>query len=89
MEIVEERQAVEAKEHPTELGAVLSTLTDVSHGFELATDQEHRGRSRKMVRECADREELHSEAVGHLLRVLEAHDFVVQNGNRWQITETE
>lgn len=42
-----------------------------------------------MVRQYADREELSDDQVGHTLRVLEAHDQVVQDGNRWRTAESE
>lgn len=38
-----------------------------------------------MVRQYAGREDLRSDEMGLLLRVFEAHELVVQAGNRWQI----
>lgn len=76
-------------EHPPELQPVLETLSDVYRGVEIATEHDSRGRSRKMVREYAEREDLDSNAVGHLLRVLEAEDLVRQDGNRWRIADPD
>ena len=42
-----------------------------------------------MVRQYADREDIDSNDVGHLLRVLEIHDLVVQDGNRWRVAQDE
>lgn len=89
MEIVESESENETDEFPTELQDVLSTLSDIYHGVEEATEQDSRGRSRKMVRQYADREELSSDQVGHILRVLEAHELVIQDGNRWRIPEDD
>jgi len=89
MELVEEPEPAEATDHPEELRDVLDTLTDIYAGVREATETDSRGRSRKMVRQYADREDLSSDEVGHILRVLEAHDLVVQDGNRWRIPETE
>lgn len=89
MEIVEESEPTKTDSYPDALDAVLATLTDIYRGVVRATDEDSRGRSRKMVREYADREDLDSEAVGHLLRVLEAHDLVIQDGNRWRLAESE
>lgn len=89
LEIVEESESAATESYPDTLESVLTTLTDIYRGVELATDQDSRGRSRKMVREYADREDLDSEEVGHLLRVLEAHDLVVQDGNRWRLAAAE
>lgn len=89
MELVEDVEADEPDDYPPELRNVLSTLTDIYTGVEVATEQDSRGRSRKMVREYAEREDLSSEQVGHLLRVLEGHDLVVQDGNRWRVPDPE
>jgi hypothetical protein len=35
-----------------------------------------------------DREDLSSDEVEYFLRVLEAHELLVQNGNRWRIPES-
>lgn len=70
---------------PPELEPVLATLADVYRGVRAATEQDSRGRSRKLVREYADREDLAGTDVGHLLRVLELHGLVAQDGNRWRI----
>jgi len=75
--------------YPEELLPVLSTLSDVYRGVAVATEADSRGRSRKMVREYAEREDLDSDEVGHLLRVLEAADLVVQDGNRWRLAVSE
>lgn len=79
----------EPSEHPEELLTVLETVTDIYRGVEEATEQDERGRSRKMVRQYADREDLTSNEVGHLLRVLEIQDLVVQDGNRWRLSADE
>lgn len=76
-------------EYPEELLPVLSTLADVYQGVAVATEEDSRGRSRKMVREYAERGDLDSDEVGHLLRVLEASDLVVQDGNRWRLAEAD
>lgn len=89
MEVVDTAPPNEAPEHPEELHVVLDTLADIYEGVEMATEQDSRGRSRKMVRQYADREDLTSEEVGHLLRVLEGHDLVVQDGNRWRLDQAE
>lgn len=85
MELIEEPEPVEPPEYPEELRDVLETLADIYGGVQEATETDSRGRSRKMVRKYADREDLNSDEVGHILRVLEAHDLVVQDGNRWRI----
>lgn len=79
--------AGEAPAHPAELEPVLETLADVYRGVRAATEQDSRGRSRKLVREYAGREDLDGTAVGHLLRVLELHGLVAQDGNRWRVPE--
>lgn len=84
----EEREEAEP-DYPQELLPVLSTLADIYEGVAVATDEDSRGRSRKMVREYADREDLDSDEVGHILRVLEANDLVVQDGNRWRLAEAD
>lgn len=89
MELVEEPEPAEPPEYPEELRDVLGTLADIYEGVREATETDSRGRSRKMVRQYADREDLSSDEVGHLLRVLEGHDLVVQDGNRWRLAEAE
>lgn len=76
-------------QQPDELTAVTETLAAIYEGVRTATEQDSRGRSRKMIREYAGRDDLSSEAVGHVLRVLEAHDLVVQDGNRWRIAAAD
>lgn len=87
MELAEEIPEEEPKEYPSELREVLETLADIFEGVQVATEKDNRGRSRKMVRQYADREDLSSNEVGHLLRVLEGHGLVVQDGNRWRIPQ--
>lgn len=77
----------DAAGRPAELEPVLETLADVYRGVRAATEQDSRGRSRKLVREYAGREDLDGTEVGHLLRVLELHGLVAQDGNRWRIPE--
>lgn len=89
MELVEESEPAESPGYPEELRAVLETLADIYGGVQEATETDSRGRSRKMVRQYADREDLSSDEVGHILRVLEAHELVIQEGNRWRIPEVE
>lgn len=88
LEAPEEGAAVEPG-HPEELLPVLSTLADVYRGVAAATEEDSRGRSRKMVREYAGRDDLDGEEVGHLLRVLEAEGLVVQDGNRWRLAGSD
>lgn len=76
-------------EYPPALAPVLSTLADIYRGVEVATEHDSRGRSRKMVREYGEREDLDSNEVGHHLRVLEAEGLVSQDGNRWRIAGDE
>lgn len=85
VELVEEPPTEEQPSYPDDLVDVLMTIADVYEGVHVATEKDSRGRSRKMVRKYADREDLSSDAVGHILRVLEEHDLVVQDGNRWRI----
>lgn len=89
MELVEEPEPAEPPDYPEALRDVLETLADIYGGVEAATETDSRGRSRKMVRQYADREDLGSDEVGHLLRVLEAHELVVQDGNRWRLAGDE
>lgn len=89
IETVEEPSGAEPGGHPTELLDVLETLADIYGGVQVATDQDSRGRSRKMVRQYAGREDLSGNEVGHVLRVLEGHGLVVQDGNRWRLAETD
>lgn len=89
MELVEEPPDSDESTYPDELRDVLETLADIYGGVEEATETDSRGRSRKMVRQYADREDLSSDEVGHILRVLEAHELVVQDGNRWRIADSQ
>lgn len=89
VERAEEDESPEPSDFPEELLAVLETLGDVYSGVETATEHDDRGRSRKMVRQYADREDLTSNEVGYMLRVLEIHDLVVQDGNRWRLSESD
>lgn len=89
MELLEEPSSDEPTETPAELLEVLETQSDIYEGVQVATEKDSRGRSRKMVRQYADREDLSSDEVGHLLRVLEGHGLVVQDGNRWRLAEVE
>lgn len=89
MELVKEQATEEEGAYPDELLDVLDTLADIYGGVQVATENDSRGRSRKMVRQYADREDLSSDEIGHLLRVLEGHELVVQDGNRWRIPEAE
>lgn len=89
MELVEELPTEEPTEYPPELHEVLETQADIYDGVQIATEKDSRGRSRKMVRQYAGREDLGSDEVGHILRVLEGHDLVVQDGNRWRIAAQE
>lgn len=68
---------------------MLETLADIYGGVKEAIETDSRGRSRKMVRQYADREDLNSDEVGHILRALEAHELVIQDGNRWRIPESK
>lgn len=79
----------EPAEYPEELDQVLETFVDIYAGVDAAMETDSRGRSRKIIRQFADREDLSSDAVGHHLRVLEEHDLVVQDGNRWRIAGVE
>lgn len=72
---------------PEELLPVVSLLEDVYGGVAEATAEDDRGRSRKIVREYAGREDVDSDDVGHILRVLEASGLVVQDGNRWRLAD--
>lgn len=89
MELAEQPPTEEPTPYPDELVDVLETIADIYEGVRVATEKDSRGRSRKMVRQYADREDLGSDEVGHILRVLEGHDLVVQDGNRWRIAEAE
>lgn len=74
-------------EHSDDLTRVLEPLGAIPDGLRTATEQDSRGRSRKTVRQSADRDDLSSEDVGHVLRVFKAHDPVVRDGNRWRVAE--
>lgn len=80
---------ITTESHPEKLSPIMETLTDIYQGVKQATKDDSRGRSRKIIRQYADREDLNSDLVGHYLRVLETHDLVVQDGNRWRIAEQE
>lgn len=88
MELVDEPATEESSEYPDELHGVLGTLADIYEGVIVATEKDSRGRSRKMVRQYADREDLGSDEVGHILRVLEGHGIVTQDGNRWRVADS-
>lgn len=88
MKLVEESPGVDESTYSAELYEVLATLSDIYEGVQEVTETDSRGRSRKMVRQYADREDLSSDEVGHILRVLEAHELVAQDGNRWRIPGT-
>ena len=88
VDIAESAESKALDRYP-ELDTVLSTLADVYAGVEEATKTDSRGRSRKMVRQFAEREDLSSNAVGHHLRVLEEHGLVEQEGNRWRLGPSE
>lgn len=75
--------------HHEKLDPILETLNDIYEGVEQATKDDSRGRSRKIIRQYANREDLNSDLVGHYLRVLETHDLVVQDGNRWRIADQD
>lgn len=79
----------EEPQFPEELLPVVSLLEDVYGGVTEATAEDDRGRSRKIVREYAGREDVDSDDVGHLLRVLEASGLVVQDGNRWRLADPD
>lgn len=70
VKLFEEPESVESPDHSEELRKVLDTLADIYAGVQAATDTDSRGRSRKMVRQYAHREDLSSDEVGQLLRVL-------------------
>jgi len=89
LEVIEEPEPMVTPDYPEQLRNVLDSLMDIYAGVREATETDSRGRSRKMVRQYARRDDLSSDEVGHLLRVLEAHDLVVQDGNRWRIAEAE
>ena len=79
----------EDERFPEELLPVVGLLEDVYGGVKEATAEDDRGRSRKIVREYAGREDVDSDGVGHILRVLEASGLVVQDGNRWRLADAE
>lgn len=87
MELVEDPTGKPETRHSDELVEILDTIADIYEGVVAATETDNRGRSRKMVRQYADREDLSSDEVGHILRVLEGHDLVIQDGNRWRVTD--
>lgn len=89
MELVDEPEAAEPSDYPEELREVFDTLADIYGGLQEATETDSRGRSRKMVRQYADCEDLSSDEVDHILRLLEPHELVVQDDNRWRIPEAE
>lgn len=73
------------REVSEEFVPMVETLEAIYQGVEQATETDSRGRSRKKIREFADREDLDNEVVGHHLRVLQEHGLVVRDGNRWRI----
>jgi|GEM_PF-4433600 len=81
--------ASDDEQFPEELLPVVSLLEDVYGGVAEATAEDDRGRSRKIVREYAGREDIDSDGIGHILRVLEASELVVQDGNRWRLADAE
>lgn len=85
MDLVEEQAAEEAEAYPNAL--YLDTLADIYGGVQVATENDSRGRFRKMVRQYVDREDLSSDQVGHIFRVLEGHELVLQDGNRWRVND--
>lgn len=89
LELIDDTTPETEQDTPAGLESVLDTLADIYRGVMVATEHDSRGRSRKMVREYAEREDLTSDAVGHILRVLEEHDLVVQDGNRWRLADGE
>lgn len=89
LELVQEVGQDELEGYPEELREVLGSVADIYGGVQKATETDSRGRSRKMIRQYADRDDLSSEDVGHLLRVLETHGLVVQDGNRWRIPDQD
>lgn len=89
LELADQPPTEEPTSYPDELVDVLETIADIYEGVHVATEKDSRGRSRKMVRQYADREDLSSDEVGHILRVLEGHELVVQDGNRWRIAESD
>ena len=84
-----ETAGTESEDEPfaEEVSAVFETIDDIFRGVRSATADDSRGRSRKTVRQYADRQDMSNETVGHVLRVLEAHGLVVHDGNRWRIAE--
>jgi hypothetical protein len=62
----------------------MDTLVNIYDNVQVATENDSCGRSRKMVRKIPDREDLSSDELDDLLRVLEWHDLVVLDGNRWR-----
>ena len=79
----------DSDQSPSELSRAAETLGDVYRGLEAATETDSRGKSRKKVREHADREDIDSNAFGHHLRVLEFHGLAIQDGNRWRVTDQD
>lgn len=61
MELIEEQANEGTEPHSEELYDVLDTLADIYGGVQVATENDSRGRSRKMVQEYAERGDLTSE----------------------------
>lgn len=64
MELVEEQIEEEAEGYPEELHGVFETLADIYGGVQVATENDCRGRSRKLVRQYVEREDLSSVEMG-------------------------
>lgn len=72
---------------PEKLDPVIETLILVLDGVEEATNVDDRGKSRKKVSEFAGIDDMFSsQEIAYFLRTLESHDLVVQNGNRWSLS---
>lgn len=64
LELLDASAPAESPAHSEELRDVLDTLADSYGGVQEATETDSRGRSRKMVRQYAGREDLSSEGGG-------------------------
>ncbi len=72
---------------PKKLDPVIETLILVLDGLEEATNVDDRGKSRKKISEFAGIDDMFSsQEIAYFLRTLESHDLVVQNGNRWSLS---
>ena len=83
------QDAGDSEQLPSELLRVAETLEEIYRGLEAVTEADSRGKSRKKVREHANREDIDSNAFGHHLRVLEFHGLAIQDGNRWRVTDQD